>query len=91
MKHLKYFEYTHISNPPKFKIGDYVSINMQPDYNYDECLAQIVDITNKEDYPYVIQFYNDTTFSMGEDGLTLLTPEEIEYFKILKTSSKYNL
>jgi len=91
MKYLKTFEYINISNPPKFKIGDYVSINMQPDYDYDDCLAQIVDITNKENHPYIIQFYNGTTFSMGEDGLTLLTPEEIEYFEILKTTKKYNL
>lgn len=46
MKHLRLFEdnkkqkYTN----PKYKVGDYVHLDMEPDFSYDDCLGQILKI-----------------------------------------------
>jgi len=45
MKHLILFEDLKKSSP-KYKVGDYVHIDMEPDFDYDVCLAKIVDVDN---------------------------------------------
>jgi len=41
MKHLKLYESNLI---PKYKVGDYVHLGMEPDFTYDDCLGQILKI-----------------------------------------------
>ncbi len=41
MKHLKVFESNLTS---KYKVGDYVHLDMEPDFTYNDCLGQILKI-----------------------------------------------
>ena len=41
MKYLKLYETKLI---PKYKVGDYIHLDMEPDFSYDDCLGKIVKI-----------------------------------------------
>lgn len=65
MKHLRLFEELKTTEP-KYKVGDYIHVNMEPNRDYDDCLARITKIDKNgflispedEDSPDYYKFIN---------------------------------
>jgi len=87
MKYLKYFE-----NSIKYKAGDYVLV---PKWNYPYNYVYIK-LNNYSEIPYLgvwsIKNENDFNIWLKDNDIErLLTPEEIEIYKELKTTYKFNI
>lgn len=87
MKYIKKFEDVDISDS-KFKKGDYVmsTINSRRGFIYDISYSKLhkgivcsIEGDRKEDFNFM------------EEYLRLMTPEEIELFKISNLSYKFNI
>jgi len=99
MKFIKKFEM--YDEEQKYNVGDYILIdidkiniyNKRHGYNDpDDDLAIIIIYDTHEELPYTIKFYNKSQYSIREDEIVrLLTPDEIEQFKIKRDIKKYNL
>lgn len=74
MKHVRLFEELK-STTPKFKTGNYVHIDMEPDFSYEDCLAKItkVDVNgfliepndnNPKDDNYYLNHFNPYPYSI---------------------------
>jgi hypothetical protein len=93
MKHLKTYE----QNIFLYETGDYVLLDIdklsKEDYTTDDGLARIVDISKRTTwFPYLVEFDNNCSIYIEEDKIIrLLTPKEIEDFKIKQALNKYNL
>lgn len=90
MKYIK--EYRNSVKELKYKAGDYVLVP-KFDYPYNYCYIQSTDHT---DMPYFIfwsLFHEDsfTVWVKEEEIERLLTPEEIEEYKNMKGTDKYNI
>jgi len=91
----------------EYKTGDYVLLNMKSlDKTYGkgtwgdmmidnypkEELSKIVGIYRNDNFPYIVKNDKNINFYLRpRDIIRLLTPEEIELYKIKKEAKKYNL
>jgi len=89
MKYIKHFETIDYSNS-KFKINDYVISNKTNRYG---SIHDIVYYTNTYEYAYCLKGVNGLYEGIYdcEEFLRLMTPEEIEMFKMKIDANKFNI
>ena len=89
MKYIKSFETIDYSNS-KFKINDYVISNKTNRYG---SIHNIVYYTNTYTYAYCLEGVNGLYEGIYdcEEYLRIMTPEQIEEFKLLQIANKFNL
>ena len=93
MKYIKTYEKNH----KNIKIGDYVLFKNHYE-NWEKTMGIISDVENVENsiLPYYVDFYDpegDKCYAFLESGevIRLLTPSEIETYKMKEDVNKYNL
>ena len=85
MKYIKKFEDIDLSKI-KFKVGDYVSIIKK--YRKG-IVSDVLYIQHTMKFLYKLEEIDNTYFR--EDELRLLTPHEIEKFKLDQITNKFNI
>jgi len=97
MKYIKSFE-KKIERKLKYKVGDYVLLDMLEAFDYDDCAGVIIATKVKNDtfdhlyYDYRVKFYDGTSFDCEEETISRkLTKKEIDEYNIKKAALKYNI